>query len=50
MHIHDEVVLDVPKEQVDLERVENIMKQPIPWAPGLPLNTDGFISDYYMKD
>lgn len=50
MHIHDEVVLDVPQEQVDLEKIENIMKQPIPWAPVLPLNADGFISDYYMKD
>ncbi|WP_337191377.1 DNA polymerase [Virgibacillus salexigens] len=50
MHIHDEVVLDVPEQQADLEKVENIMKQPINWAPGLPLNADGFISDYYMKD
>ncbi|WP_330948959.1 DNA polymerase [Virgibacillus sp. MG-45] len=50
MHIHDEVVLDVPNESADLERVENIMKQLIDWAPGLPLNADGFISDYYMKD
>ncbi|WP_156965290.1 DNA polymerase [Pontibacillus litoralis] len=50
MHIHDEVVLDVPQERVDLEKIENIMKQPIQWAPGLPLNADGFISDYYMKD
>lgn len=49
-HIHDEVVLDVPKEYADLETVENIMKQPIDWAPGLPLNADGFVSDYYMKD
>lgn len=50
MHIHDEVVLDVPRELADLERVENLMKQPISWAPGLPLNADGFVSDYYMKD
>lgn len=50
MHIHDEVVLDVPEQMADLEKVENIMKQPIDWAPGLPLNADGFISDYYMKD
>lgn len=49
-HIHDEVVLDVPKEYVDLATIENIMKQPIDWAPGLPLDADGFISDYYMKD
>ncbi|WP_217988452.1 DNA polymerase [Paucisalibacillus globulus] len=50
MHIHDEVVLDVPRELADLETVENIMKQDISWAPGLPLNADGFVSDYYMKD
>lgn len=50
MHIHDEVVLDVPKEKADLEQVENIMKEPISWAPGLPLNADGFISEYYKKD
>lgn len=50
MHIHDEVVLDVPKEQADLEKVEQIMSQPIDWAPGLPLAADGFISEYYKKD
>jgi DNA polymerase len=50
MHIHDEVVLDVPREMVDLETVEKIMSEPIPWAPGLPLNADGFVSEYYRKD
>lgn len=50
MHIHDEVVLDVPVELVDLEKVAAIMGAPIAWAPGLPLNADGFISAYYKKD
>ncbi|KEF40444.1 DNA polymerase I family protein with 3'-5'-exonuclease and polymerase domains [Schinkia azotoformans MEV2011] len=50
MHIHDEVVLDVPKDVADLEQVESIMKAPISWASGLPLNADGFVTDYYMKD
>lgn len=50
MHIHDEAVLDVPKERADLEKVIDIMRQPISWAPGLPLNADGFVSEYYMKD
>lgn len=50
MHIHDEVVLDVPVHLADLEKVESIMKAPISWAPGLPLNADGFISNYYKKD
>src|SRR5690606_19896404 len=50
MHIHDEVVLDVPKDRANLEHVCNIMSQPIPWAPGLLLKADGFITDFYMKD
>ncbi|WP_251046042.1 MULTISPECIES: DNA polymerase [unclassified Oceanobacillus] len=50
MHVHDEVVLEVPKEQADLERVYEIMGAPISWAPGLPLEADGFISEYYKKD
>jgi DNA polymerase bacteriophage-type len=50
MHIHDEAVLDVPEEYADLDRVIEIMREPINWAPGLPLNADGFVADYYMKD
>lgn len=50
MTIHDEVVLDVPAERADLDTVVGIMKQPIPWAQGLPLNADGFVNDYYKKD
>jgi DNA polymerase len=50
MSIHDEAVLDVPKDQADLDKVAAIMGAPIQWAPGLPLNADGFVSDYYMKD
>lgn len=49
-HIHDEVVLDVPEEYADLDQVIDIMRQPISWAQGLPLNADGFVSDYYKKD
>lgn len=50
MHIHDEVVLDVPKNQADLDMVASIMGTPIDWAPGLPLTADGFLSEYYKKD
>ena len=50
MHIHDEVVLDVPKNKADLDTVASIMGTPIPWAPGLPLTADGFLSEYYKKD
>lgn len=53
MHIHDEVVLEVPEAQLhddELERVVAIMCAPIDWAPGLLLNADGFVSPYYKKD
>ena len=53
MHIHDEVVLEVPKDQLhddEIDRINAIMCEPIPWAPGLILNADGFISPYYKKD
>ncbi|WP_310793560.1 DNA polymerase family A protein [Salipaludibacillus neizhouensis] len=44
--VHDEVVLDVPKDQADLESVNAIMGESISWAPDLPLTADGFVSDY----
>ncbi len=33
-----------------IKEVEAIMSQDIAWAPGLPLQAEGFESDYYMKD
>lgn len=50
MHIHDEVILDVPEERADLGEVCKIMCQTAPWAEGLLLNADGFVGDYYKKD
>ena len=50
MHIHDEVILDVPAERADLDAVCKIMCQTPPWAEGLLLNADGFVGDYYKKD
>lgn len=50
MHVHDELVLEVPEALADLDKVCEIMSQPIPWAPGLLLNADGFITKFYMKD
>ena len=50
MHVHDEAVLDVPAAEADLNRVTDIMGQPLPWAPGLLLKAAGFETRYYMKD
>lgn len=49
-HVHDEVVIDCPREKASLDEVIALMTQPIPWAPGLPLNADGWIGDYFKKD
>ena len=49
MHIHDEAVIDADPN-VDLNKVCELMGQPIEWAPGLLLKAAGFESSYYMKD
>lgn len=50
MHVHDEVILDVPIGTGSVEHVAAVMGQPIKWAPGLPLNSAGFECDFYQKD
>ena len=49
-HVHDEVIIDCPASEEDLNRVCEIMGRPIPWAPGLPLKADGWIGEFYTKD
>ncbi|MBU5594893.1 ribonuclease H-like domain-containing protein [Amphibacillus sp. MSJ-3] len=49
-HVHDEVVCEMPYGQGSLEEVEQLMSEPIEWAPGLPLSADGFETEYYKKD
>ena len=50
MHVHDEVVLEVPRNEVDLDAVTGLMGRPIAWAPGLLLRADGFVTEYYKKE
>ncbi|MGW8014762.1 DNA polymerase [Staphylococcus xylosus] len=49
-HVHDEVIIEIPKGSNGLEEIEKIMSQPVSWAKGLNLNSDGFTSPFYMKD
>lgn len=49
-HIHDEVVIDCRADTATLDAVVNIMSRPIPWAPGLPLNADGWVGGFFKKD
>lgn len=50
MHVHDEVILEMPYEFGSLEEVEKMMGTPISWAEGLILNADGYETEYYRKD
>lgn len=49
-HVHDEVVIDCPKEKADLKEICRIMGQPVPWAPGLPLKAEGWVGEFFTKD
>jgi DNA polymerase len=51
MHVHDEMIVDVPNEDTRAPAVINdIMSQPIDWAPGLPLKGDTYETPFYKKD
>ena len=50
MHVHDEVVLEVPNDFGSLEEVNDIMSKPIDWAKGLPLRAESYETLYYKKD
>lgn len=49
-HVHDEIVCEMPYGQGSVEEVEAVMSEEVEWAPGLPLNADGFETEFYLKD
>jgi DNA polymerase len=50
--IYDEVILEVPRERAEQRLAELLDRMRITraWAPGLPLDADGAISDRWGKD
>ena len=52
MHVHDEVICEVGKQQAPeaLRGMWRRMSQENPWAKGLPLAADGYITEFYKKD
>lgn len=50
MHVHDEAITEVQESESSVDKLNAILAELIPWAPGLPLQGDGFSSDFYMKD
>lgn len=49
-HVHDEVILEVPKGQYTVDDVCDIMNRNPEWADGLPLSSAGYTGNYYFKD
>lgn len=49
-HVHDEVILDVPKGVTNIDEINEQMAINPEWTEGLPLAAAGFRSDFYMKD
>ena len=50
MHIHDEVVLEVPRGVSSVEEVCSIMGETPAWAEGLNLRADGYECEFYKKE
>jgi len=50
MHVHDEVVLEVPKGVSNVKECCQIMSINPKWAVGLPLNADGYECEFYKKE
>lgn len=51
MHVHDEIIVDVPVEDTDAyRRISEAMSVSPSWAPDLPLRGDGYETSYYRKD
>ena len=50
MHVHDEIVLEVPYGVSSVEEICSIMAENPPWAKGLPLKADGYECEFYRKD
>jgi DNA polymerase len=49
LHVHDEVVMDVPVGSYPLERLIWCMTAPLPWSEGLPLAANGWVNARYGK-
>lgn len=51
MHVHDEIIVDVPNEDKDAPaKITAIMGEPISWAMDLPLKGETYETSFYKKD
>lgn len=49
MHVHDEVITEVPYGRGSVDELCALMSQGPKWSKGLPLAAEGFESTYYKK-
>lgn len=49
-HVHDEVIIEAPKDSISVDEVCRIMSENPAWCADLPLNAAGYRGDYYFKD
>jgi DNA polymerase len=51
LHVHDEMVCEVPEAQAEeaLAKILEIMHTPPQWIPDIPVAAEGHILDYYTK-
>jgi len=52
LHVHDEIAVEEDAAKADFALAELIsaMLEKPEWAEGLPLDADGFVSEFYKKD
>ena len=48
--VHDEAVMEMPEGQGSLDEAIEIMSEPMPWLPGLPLGAAGYEGTFYKKE
>jgi DNA polymerase len=51
LHVHDEMVCEVPEAQAEeaLAQIMEIMSTPPSWIPDIPVAAEGHICDLYSK-